>query len=351
MSDFLKTALEKIENIRESTLTIYDAQTVENTEYWLILEELEAVLNDKMTGISFEGVPIKTRSKQSKQVICDILGYPIPKSFKKTKPRFLCQNFDLYNQKAINLQIWNEEVDVLRRYVLVIIGRDDIVKGVKVLNGQGIAKLDKTGTLTGKYQAKLDPFPNGAELFSKSDTETIAKIANNQVVNLTTSAYSPIDTPNVESLLSIDILHSLLKNIVGKTVSDPSAVDERLRGAAIHEIVCSALGYKEFKDAGTFPDITHQILEIKLQTSPTIDLGVACPDDKIAIDLPLLNENIIYHYDARYLVVTGVIEKGIVRITGYVLTTGTDFFSRMKKFGGMVVNKKLQIPLPKSFWD
>ena len=37
------------------------------------------------------------------------------------------------------------------------------------------------------------------------------------------------------------------------------------------------LGYSRYEDKGQFPDIRHQLLEVKLQTSPTIDLGLVLP--------------------------------------------------------------------------
>jgi hypothetical protein len=70
---------------------------------------LEGVLHDGLLGLDLN-YPLRTRSKVLKAKICEILGYPVPKSFKKTQPRFPGQDFDTYIQKSNNLQIWNEEI-------------------------------------------------------------------------------------------------------------------------------------------------------------------------------------------------------------------------------------------------
>ena len=40
-----------------------------------------------------------------------------------------------------------------------------------------------------------------------------------------------------------------------------------------------------------------------------------------------------------------------VTLTHVYLTTGASFFDRFPQFGGKVLNKKLQIPLPSDFFD
>jgi hypothetical protein len=52
----------------------------------------------------------------------------------------------------------------------------------------------------------------------------------------------------------------------------------------------------------------------------------------------------------RYAVFYGVIEGTRVRLNDVILTTGADFFSFFTRFGGLVTNEKLQIPLPRDFF-
>jgi hypothetical protein len=123
------------------------------------------------------------------------------------------------------------------------------------------------------------------------------------------------------------------------------------RGAALHRLVCEALGYANYKDDGQFPDIRHQLLEVKLQTSPTIDLGLAAPNSKEALDVPKINNRQVRHRDVRYAIFCAQTNDTVVTITHLFLSTGAAFFSRFPQFKGKVLNKKLQIPLPTDFFD
>jgi len=115
-------------------------------------------------------------------------------------------------------------------------------------------------------------------------------------------------------------------------------------------MVCERLGYVTYADAGQFPDIPHQVLEVKLQTSPTIDLGLVRPDSTDPLDIPKIGGRQIRHCDVRYALFYGTTDGHTVRITYFFLTTGEAFFSRFDQFQGMILNKKLQIPLPADFF-
>src|SRR5258708_7703534 len=105
--------------ISRSGLSIYDRIEVGDPELWIPAPELQALLDRGLRGLSLVGLPLRTRSKVVKGHVCRVLGYPVPSSFKKTKPRFPGQAFDTYVQKSNNLQVWNEELSGSRRYVLV----------------------------------------------------------------------------------------------------------------------------------------------------------------------------------------------------------------------------------------
>lgn len=49
--------------------------------------ELEALLAAELVG-SVLGGPLRTRSKLAKEAVCRALGYPVPASFTRVKPRF-----------------------------------------------------------------------------------------------------------------------------------------------------------------------------------------------------------------------------------------------------------------------
>src|SRR3990172_2191689 len=96
-----------VKAISQSGLTIYDAIEVGDPNLWIPTPNLELLLDAGLQGISLTGLPLRTRSKVVKEQVCSVLGYPVPSSFKKTKPRFPGQCFDTYIQKSNNLQIWN----------------------------------------------------------------------------------------------------------------------------------------------------------------------------------------------------------------------------------------------------
>jgi len=249
-------ASDLVKAIASSGLTIYDSLDL-RPELYIDTSTLEKILNEALIGLNLN-YPIRTRSKVLKSNICKALGYPVPGSFRRTRPRFLGQDFDTSVQKANNLQIWNEDVSSSRRYVLVRVNDGQVVARVKVVTGDVIAKLDKTGTLTTKYQARSrDPVTESC-LVSKTDTRNVARSLRG-------------------TLLPIKKLYKNLQTIVGTTIFNPGIDQERNRGAALHEAICKCLN-NSWSDCGRFPDVPDQLLEIKLQTAPTIDLGLVCPD-------------------------------------------------------------------------
>ena len=94
----------------------------------------------------------------------------------------------------------------------------------------------------------------------------------------------------------------------------------------------------------------NQLLEVKLQTSPTIHLGLVEPVSTEPLDLDGAPEGTVRHCDVRYAIFGGELDGDHVKLTRLVLTTGEDFFTRFPRFEGRVLNKKIQIPLPRGFF-
>lgn len=336
--------------LRESGLTIYDPIVVGHPTLWIPTPELQELLDRGLQGISLAGLPLRTRSKMVKEHVCDALGYPRPKSFRKVQPRFPGQMFDTYVQKSNNLQVFNEEISATRRYVLIRVSASDIITRVKVATGDTLAILDTTGTLTLKYQARCIPdIGRPAELITPFDTRTLAPFVVSDI-DLQHVA-TPVTHPHAGELLSIGVLYERLASLVGVSFPDAGRDQERNRGAALHRLVCSSLGYSKYQDDGQFPDIRHQLLELKLQTSQTIDLGLVQPNSLEPLDVPMIQGTQIRHCDVRYAIFYAAITNKLVTITHVFLTTAEAFFSRFPQFQGKGVNKKLQVPLPSDFFD
>lgn len=336
-------------NIEKSGLSIYTDIAVGDSNLWITTRELEYLLNDSLINISLSGLPLRTRSKVVKTKICNALGYPVPKTFIKTKPRFPGQNLDVYSQKSNNLQIWNEDIDPTRRYALIKVSESDIIEKVKVVEGTSLAILDTTGTLTQKYQATLRIKDDDSELISITDTINLLPLVVGKINNL--KNYSPVDQPSIKSLIPIQTIFNKLKGLIGETFNYGGSLDERNRGGILHELISNKLGYANHLDDGSFPDIKNQLLEIKLQTSPTIDLGLVTPNSSDPLGLSNINGITIRHCDVRYAVFWGIVNDDKITLTNFYLTTGENFFTRFPQFQGKVLNKKIQIPLPRKFFD
>ncbi|MBT9172012.1 MAG: hypothetical protein DDT21_00388 [Syntrophomonadaceae bacterium] len=331
--------------ITESEKTIYDEFISNSDSLYIPSDTLAKMLAEGLVGMDLNGVALRTRSKIVKTKICEVLGYPTPKSFKKTQPRFPSQNFDIYIQKSMNVQIWNEKIDPKRRYVFIRVNTEDVITGVKIINGDQLAELDRTGTLTTKYQATMSNLGESS-LLSTEDTKRIIQWCSKSV---DLSCMRPISVPVKGALLPISEIFLRIRCLEGKTIPHLDYLQERNRGAGLHSLICGKLGYRSYEDNGTYPDIMNQLIEIKLQTSPTIDLGLHSPEDNSA--LFAIDGQEFRSRDVRYVIVDGFIESGNVKIRHVHLVNGRDFLVSFPLFGGKVQNAKLQIPLPPGFFS
>ena len=331
--------------IAKSCKSIYEF----DEKFYIPTLALQELLNTGLIGLSLADLPLRTRSKVVKSAVCSALGYPIPSSFKKVQPRFTSQNFDTYVQKSLNLQIWNEELSASRRYAIIQVNNDDEIIGVKVITGKDLEILDTTGTITKKYQARFILGNEKAELITPLDSDAIlGHLAESQadLKNL-----SPATPPQSKKLLPISELFNKLSELLGSSFPNPGISKERARGAELQKLVSHKLGFGTYDDNGQFPDVFNQILEVKLQTSPTIDLGLILPsgDEEIILNNPGLKG--IKHKDARYAIFYGETDNTNVLLTHLVVTNGEDFFKRFQRFEGKITNGKIQLKLPNNFFD
>jgi len=306
--------------IRQSGLSIYDSLE-KQPQLYLETHELQELLNQKLQGLNLD-YPLRTRSKVLKTSVCEALGYSTPASFQKTQPRFPGQNFDTYIQKADNLQIWNEEITPSRRYAIIRVSEQNEVIGVKVITGEVLATMDKTGTLTQKFQAKSRNPVSSSLLVSALDTKNVRKRLIQRGQSLIAGDVSDPNRPDPTTFLPISDLFNQLTALCGTVISDPGKDQERNRGEALHRAVCEIFQDMPFGDSGQFPDIPSQLVELKLQTSPTIDLGLVSPDSTES-----LSESPDFHHcDVRYGIFYGTSVDHSVHLDHLILCTGADFF-------------------------
>lgn len=332
-------------NISNSGLSIYDTIDPDNRDLFIPLHELENILSDALIGKSLNGFPIKTRSKVVKEMICEALGYPIPKSFTKKKPRFSGQNFDVHTQKRMNVQIWNDDVDANRRYVFVRVDENDIITNIRVITGETLAQYDRTGKLTTKYQARMNSYDD-SYLFSEDSINV-----SNWISDINTPLFDvhPNTYPTPNQLLPIHEIYARLLPMVGLRINYLNSLQDRNRGAELHAMICNHLGYSVYEDDGTYPDIVNQFVEVKLQTSPTIDLGLHSPEDGASI--VTIGDTTFRSDDVRYVIFDGAVEGHYVRLNRLYVVSGCEFTNYFPMFRGRGQNAKIQLPLPYDFFD
>ena len=89
-------------------------------------------------------------------------------------------------------------------------------------------------------------------------------------------------------------------------------------------------------------------MEIKLQTSPTIDLGLHSPEDRNQI--MSVEKAVFYSHDIGYAIFDGTVHGNKVLLKNLYLVTGQDFSHYFPLFQGKVTNSKIQLHLPPDFF-
>lgn len=344
LHDHVDRATKRARSIRERGLDIYATVEAIDPELFFPDNELQVYLDFTLRGRELGG-PIRTRSKLAKQLVASALGYGTPTSFRRTRPRFPGQDLDIHVQQDNNLQIWNQDISPEQRYILIRPDRDDIVQSVRVVRGQQLAMWDRTGTLTTKYQAKRRLGQDDSLLVSSSDTDVFDSVFRPRPLHgglLLDSLSSSLPVPGF--VMPISQVFERVGQLIGTRLQATRPSQDRIRGELLQQRVSDVLGIGEYANFGQWPDIVSQVLEVKLQTSPTIDLGLVLPNDIARARALGLT---IRHCDARYVIVYGAaLDSGEVELQTVVLSTGADFFNEFVQFGGLVQNQKRQIRLP-----
>lgn len=231
-------------------------------------------------------------------------------------------------------------------YVFIKINEENIIVKVKIINGEQLSKLDNTGTLTKKYQATMPSLPHSM-LFTEFDSKLVQEWCDDNRPNL--SNIKPTDDPIKGRIIPIKEIYEKLKCIEGMSIPHLNMLQERNRGAELHKLICQKLGYKSYEDDGSYPDIRNQLIEIKLQMSPTIDLGLHSPEENELISS--FTTRLFHSNDIRYIIANGVLENNTVRIRHIYVVNGQDFSKNFPLFKGKIKNAKLQIPLSNNFFD
>jgi len=257
---------------------------------------------------------------------------------KKGVPKITLEFIDTYivtSGTSYNLQVWNRIPDsdtLLIRYengealkcddvrfvfVKIDIGNQTIESIVIASVAYIVDTFGKFGIPTVKHQMLI------SSKVRKSILESANRILfykdSKKLSYLITDSFSPPDStmvnePTSRNILSIRLIKTMVaEKLIGFAV--PPA-DTKTRGQVLERKVLELLGYRHNDGDllyGAFPDIPNQLLEVKIQDTQTVDLGLFTPEKA-----EIINKDLgLTTFDVRYLIaltnpVNGVIEGVIL---------------------------------------
>ena len=327
------------------------------------------------------------KSQWVKFQIIEFLGYQRPsglrtKQAKQSKPKFIHQLFDIFVQSSRNLQVWNyvpyadivipsewniESDSPYRykdcRYLLVFHNPEGVILRTTLVNGDKLAEWDTTGTQTIKWQASARRSYRN-EISSQiivSPVETLhSKIGtyiqqplekkSRFIVQESQNLQSPLikQPPTPALFLTHNEIAQALRTLVGTKFSNLGTGQERGMGQTLEKEIIKTLGYQSYQqtDTGDYPDLLHQLIEVKFQFRGTIDLGKHLPTDPLPIKAPW-NKWEISPREIRYII--ALMEQDAQDnfiVDSIVITSGKKFNEYFSISEG--TNFKIQIPIPSS---
>lgn len=340
----------------------------------MTLEQLQILL-EPLVGQTFRltGKP-RTDGSQFRVMVSDLLlgskcecaddsFYTIIPPKKKGVPRLLIELLDTYlvtTGDTYNLQVWNRipnsndclveysNGDVIEsrdiRYVFAKI--DSVcnkIESIVILSPNEIEnKFGIFGKPTIKHQLlitdkKRSEFLCGDLLVESCDSITMSALVKSKYIK-PKSMLSKYDS---NDLLSIKVIKERVEGLRGVILASS---DTKTRGQLLERKVSCLLGYDETDSlVGGYPDIPNQMLEVKVQDSPTIDLGAHSPRIKETI---VCKDNITTQ-DVRYLI--ALTDSKTNAIEGIILTCGEclgDYFTYVSE-----QSFKCQRSIPMEFFE
>ena len=275
----------------------------------------------------------------------------------------LCDTYIVTTGDTYNLQVWNRLPNTdnhlvrysntyspikckdIRFLFVKIEPKQEIISSIIVATPEYIVKrFGVFGVPTIKYQMIISDTKRNEIIrrpdscFYKGDTAQMSLHTTNVVSNQNNHIS---DKPISGQIMSLEsIKEKVVDSLVGTRLT---ISDTKTTGQFLERVVANLLVYNT-EDAlvGGYPDIPNQLLEIKVQDSPTVDLGKYSPSCPITI-----NESMgISTEDIRYLIALtntdGMIE-GVILSAGASLNDTFTFVSD--------TNFKCQRSIPMSFFD
>ena len=286
----------------------------------------------------------------------------------KGTPKIIREFIDTYvvtSGTSYNLQVWNrvpaadtllikyESGESLKctdvRFIFVRIDSEkNSIASVIILTPEYIEeKFGKFGKPTIKHQLLISGKVR-KEIYEREDKILLFPDSKKLSYHIRHDYEPPktgmVEEPDIKQLFSISLLKKMIADkLIGYKLD---AAATKNRGQALEKKVLELLGY-QVNDSdllyGAFPDIRNQLLEVKVQDNPTVDLGKFTPETEEVV----IKDSDLTTFDVRYLIAltnpkTEVIE-GIILSPGEKLG---ELFSYVSE-----KNYKCQRSIPMSFFD
>jgi len=283
-------------------------------------------------------------------------------------PKIVREFIDTYivtTGTSYNLQVWNRipaSNTLLIKYesgeslhcndVRFIFVRIDIAKSVIasiiILTPEYIEeKFGKFGKPTIKHQLLISSKARAA--ICESEDKILSFPDSKKLSYHITHDFRPpksgmVEEPELKELYSISLLKKMVaEKLIGKKLDSAATKN---RGQALERMTLELLGYDIKENEllyGGFPDINNQLLEVKVQDSPTMDLGKFSPEKEEVI----IAEKNLTTFDVRYLI--ALTDPKTEIIEGIILSPG----EKLGKLFSYVSDQsyKCQRAIPMTFFE
>lgn len=289
-----------------------------------------------------------------------------PKS--KGVPKIAREFIDTYivtSGTSYNLQVWNripaaesllvkyesgESLkcsDVRFVFVKIDIVRNIIASVIILTPGYIVQRFGMFGKPTIKHQLLISG--KVRRVISESEDKILSFPDSKKLSYYLLNDYEPpkssmIEEPEIRHLFSISVLKKVVaERLIGFKLD---AASTKNRGQALEKKVLDLLGFEigEFDLLyGGFPDIRNQLLEVKVQDSPTVDLGMFSPEKEEIV----IADSKLTTFDVRYLIALTNPKTEIIE--GIILSPGEklgELFSYVS-----TESYKCQRAIPMIFFD
>lgn len=352
----------------KSTDLLTNPNALANQLSELIGKEFIITGKTRTDGSNIRKLIASTLAKSDLPEAADNASYEVVPPKGKGVPKITREFIDTYivtSGNSYNLQVWNRlpaSNSLLIKYdsgeslkcsdVRFVFVRIDLTKStvasIIILTPKYIEQnFGNFGKPTTKHQLLISSkvrkgiFESNDRVLSFPDSK---KLSSNVIHNYLPPSSNMSEEPNLKELYSIALLKKMVANkLIGKKLD---AASTKNRGQALERMVLELLGYSVQENEllyGAFPDIRNQLLEVKVQDSPTVDLGKFSPEKEEFV----IEDKDITTFDVRYLIALTNPKTEIIE--GIILSPGErlgDIFSYVSS-----ESYKCQRAIPMSFFE